>query len=141
MPKGVYAHKRRSLHDRLWEKVDIRGENECWPWLAAKLPMGYGQILDEFPSRRHVLAHRAMYEDKIGPIPDGMDVLHSCDNPWCVNPKHLDAGPKSKNMEEMHKRGRSRWHRYEHGTLDGHKPQTEKGQWERRKRNERGEFK
>jgi hypothetical protein len=55
---------------------------------------------------RHLLAHRFSYEMHVGPIPDGMMVLHSCDNSRCVNPAHLSIGTQTENMLDMHKRNR-----------------------------------
>lgn len=141
MPKGVYKRKPTNLKARFESKVDTTLPPwVCWPWQAHSLPKGYGMIGKGSAGAGSILAHRASYEIYVGPIPEGVDVRHTCDHPWCVNPNHLVLGTRSNNMDDMHSRKRSRWHLYKNGTLDGHKPQTEKGQWKRRRRNRRGQF-
>ncbi|MFB9187253.1 HNH endonuclease signature motif containing protein [Dactylosporangium sucinum] len=56
-----------------------------------------------------LLAHRVAWEVANGqPIPDGLQVLHSCDNPPCCNPAHLSIGTQAENMQQMVARGRGR---------------------------------
>ena len=80
------------------------GPDACWPWTGYREPHGYGRI-NRLGER--VLAHRAVYEELVGPIPDGADILHDCDNVACVNPAHLRPGSHAENMNDMVKRGRS----------------------------------
>jgi len=59
-----------------------------------------------------VRAHRVMYECTKGPIPPGMVVRHTCDNPACINPDHLIIGTHKDNSQDMVKRGRQTITRY-----------------------------
>lgn len=91
---------------RFWSHVDIRGAEECWPWKRA-CTHGYGRFSVGGRRGRLAIASRVAYEIKNGPLPIGAEVLHSCDNPPCCNPAHLNAGTQSQNMAEMVQRGRS----------------------------------
>lgn len=85
-------------------KVDKENQGGCWIWTGAKKPSGYGNF---YMRNRYYNAHRASWEIHIGPVPDGLFVLHRCDTPSCVNPKHLFIGTPLENMQDMHKKGRS----------------------------------
>lgn len=89
---------------RFWQKVDRKGADECWPWIAARTGFGHGKIWDFGVLRG---AHCVSYEMHAGPIPKGLLVRHTCDNPWCVNPKHLVAGTHKDNGRDMVERGRN----------------------------------
>jgi hypothetical protein len=68
----------------------------CWIWTGAKNNYGYGIFL--LPGDKPVRAHRYSYEFFTGKkIPNGMIIMHSCDNPPCVNPAHLRVATKSEN--------------------------------------------
>ena len=98
-------YKARPLMDRFWEKV--AKTDTCWNWMAAKHRFGYGKIM----VRKRVIepAHRVCYREQVGPIPEGLQVLHRCDNPACVRPDHLYLGTQADNMRDMHDRGRWRY--------------------------------
>lgn len=76
----------------------------CWEWKAAKTRQGYGQFGYRGQMRG---AHRVAYELYISLIPYGMQVLHICDNPSCVNPEHLRLGTNADNVEDRKLKGRS----------------------------------
>lgn len=72
-------------------------------WTGSQWAGGYGSFGYEGTVQS---AHRVAYQLAFGPIPDGMHVLHSCDNPPCVNPAHLHIGTHTDNMREKVSRGR-----------------------------------
>jgi hypothetical protein len=90
--------KQLSPYRRLFNRVKI-DENGCWNYTGFKDKFGYGRLrgLDG----HKILAHRLSYEENYGPIPEDMMVLHSCDNPACVNPEHLRLGTQTDNMQDM----------------------------------------
>jgi len=92
--------------ERFEAKYEPEPTTGCWLWTAGRDRFGYGQFT--FPGNQHVLAHRASYMLFIGPIPDGMCVLHHCDTPPCVNPSHLWLGTNDQNMADMAMKGRAR---------------------------------
>ena len=87
---------------RFWSKV--KKTQDCWIWTASRTDRGYGSFGLDGKVRR---AHRVAYELAVGPIPDGMSILHACDNPPCVNPAHLRVGTQVQNMADELVRGRN----------------------------------
>lgn len=99
-----YKWRKRSvtpLAARLWRKVDTSaGPDACWPWTGGKLQSGYGSISSGPAPNKRLVTSRVAYELTKGPIPDGCDVLHSCDNPPCCNPAHLRVGTPKDNSDD-----------------------------------------
>ena len=91
--------------ERFWNNVKRGDKNDCWLWLGGKTKSGYGQCYFEKKVQR---AHRVawMLSKSIVPIPSGMGVLHTCDNPACVNPLHLFLGTQKDNMQDCKSKGR-----------------------------------
>lgn len=99
--KNYYAQRLKSTKERFWEKVDI--SSDCWEWIASKNKLGYGNFSVD---GTHMLAHRYSMILAGHEIPDGMAVLHRCDNPPCVNPSHLYVGTWADNARDRDSRGR-----------------------------------
>ena len=88
---------------RMTKRVRVT-ERGCWEWIGYTLPNGYAEMCIR---SKQIRVHRLMYMvSSGGPIPAGMDVLHSCDNPICINPKHLSLGVDKQNIGESIARGR-----------------------------------
>lgn len=97
---------------RFWKKVNKDGPipqhcpclGACWLWTGAKRSHGHGRF--SVPGIG-ASAHRYSYHIHYGPIPDGQNVLHKCDNGACQNPAHLFLGTQSDNMKDAQKKGRT----------------------------------
>lgn len=78
----------------------------CHEYTGSRSPRGYGQVY-RGRGKRPYHAHRLAWELAHGPIPAGMHILHTCDNPPCVNPAHLSLGTHADNMADMARKGRA----------------------------------
>lgn len=87
---------------RFWRFVDKREPDECWPWTGKRQSSGYGRL--SLPGGKQIGAHRLSFENKTGETAEV--VMHTCDNPWCVNPAHLRGGTMADNMADMREKNR-----------------------------------
>ena len=110
---------RGTLTERLKAKIAIKGVDDCWEWTAGKGTDGYGRIRINGYSEN---VTRVIYRAFKGEIPVGFVVMHTCDNPGCCNPKHLEAGTQQDNMKQCETRGRFASTK---GTLNGRAKITE----------------
>ena len=86
-----------------WKRVTLGELDECWKWQGARFPApyDYGHLCyDRY-------THRIAWELTYGPVPDGMQVCHHCDNPPCCNPTHLFLGTQADNMHDRDRKGRN----------------------------------
>lgn len=97
-----------SLSDGFWERVLVGSADDCWLWQGSVRNNGYGQLQRRAICKIPLKAHRVAWELTNGSIPDGVYVLHRCDNRRCCNPSHLFLGTGLDNINDMVSKGRSR---------------------------------
>jgi|SRR5262245_6530410 len=100
---GVGKTSRKDFEQRFWAKV--RKTEGCWLWTArGRVGKGYGKF--SVARGFNQLAHRIAWILARGPIPEGLHVLHGCDNKLCVRPDHLFLGTNADNVADMVRKGR-----------------------------------
>lgn len=102
LPVGTRAPA--PLEERFFRSIEKT--DACWLWTGRLVGKGYGMIGLGGKGAKQILVHRLSHEIHKGPIPEGMVVMHKCDNPRCVNPDHLEAGTQSQNIKDAFARGR-----------------------------------
>jgi HNH endonuclease len=114
----VRVYIKGTVDERFLAKVNRQSNEDCWPWVGSLDAYGYGQLTCcRDGGKRMRKAHRLAYELSYGSVPDGLSVLHTCDNRRCCNPSHLFLGTQTDNMQD-----RQRKRRHEHGqTHHAHK--------------------
>lgn len=102
---GIPMKYRQDPGARIWPRLVQAGD--CLEWTGSRNEHGYGGLRID---GQLVKAHRFAFELVYGPIPDGMDVCHRCDNPPCCNPVHLFLGTARDNGQDMvRKRRHGSW--------------------------------
>ena len=90
-----------TVQERFWRKVSK--VSECWEWIASLDSSGYGFFSLNGHMRR---AHRVSWEIHNGSVPEGLQVLHHCDNRKCIRPIHLFLGTNNDNIADRMAKGR-----------------------------------
>ena len=107
-----YIKKESTVLKKFWERVEVKGENECWCWTGAKKPSGYGKF--SINGKTQTTHRYSYFLHNNNKMPKNF-CCHTCDNRLCVNPKHLYDGTHTDNMRDASERHRFN-HHGEHNT-------------------------
>ncbi len=98
-PLAPAALRGRPVAERIMYRLHRAGVDtdpeKCWPWPGAKNAAGYGRYGSD-PDDQYV--HRIMYRESVGPIPEGMELDHTCRNRSCCNPSHVEPVTRQENQ-------------------------------------------
>lgn len=100
---NCWRQRLKPINERFFDHVDKTSDSECWNWIGSIAKNGYGKVRVNGGIQS---AHRVAWFITYGEIPADMWVLHSCDNPRCVNPGHLWLGTTQDNTADRHRKGR-----------------------------------
>lgn len=101
-----WKNRKLSPEDRFYRSIRTWDGSDCWTWRGSTVSRrGYGLIR---VGNKKIQAHRFSWilHHNMEPIPEGLNVCHSCDNPGCVNPDHLWLGTRLENVRDMVKKDR-----------------------------------
>lgn len=103
--KKYWSRAKPNTIEDVWRRIDCSGgADACWPWTGYCAPKGYGQVGWQ---GKLALVHRLIAAHSIGPV-EGLVVMHTCDNPGCCNPDHLEIGTHADNCADKMEKGRWR---------------------------------
>lgn len=109
-PFRAFSHKQNVCSVECRFDFYSNQQNGCWEWSGPLNNSGYGIVFQDYNRngrRAQMTAHRFSYQKHIGTIPDGLCVMHTCDNRKCVNPDHLKVGTWADNNRDRSLKGRS----------------------------------
>lgn len=108
--RAAFKYKQsRTADEYLNQRYKINPKTGCWDWTFCKDKDGYGQVHDARCAKeaRVTRAHQLAYVAWVDKIPLNYCICHTCDNPSCVNPKHLFAGTVNDNNQDKTRKGRN----------------------------------
>lgn len=94
------------IEQRFQKYIIPEPNSGCWLWCGSSYKFGYGRLYGK--KKTIYKAHRVSWEIYKGPIPEGLNVLHKCDTPSCVNPRHLFLGTQIENIHDCDRKGRNK---------------------------------
>lgn len=133
---------KQSREEYFFSRISKDEETGCWNWTAGIDGSGYGLMASGSAvdgTQATIKAHRFSYELHKGPIADGFQACHTCDNRRCANPDHMWLGTSAENMQDMHRKGRANHSTRPRGENQSKAKLTESQVLEIRRRHSEGE--